>query len=345
MSAPGDSQTDPPIHSWLWFGHLVFWALMAGFAVTSLAILKPWPLATVLISAVLWVTPGALLTTAVAKMARRLQGPLAHAVAWGGVIAMWYGIVAAVHWAATGQPHRPQTVWTTASFIGVVTVTWGAFFVFARQIRKTQAERRRLVAARLEANEATLRSLRYQLRPHFLFNALNSISTAIEEDPAAAQRALAGLSELLRDTLDAGDHGTVEDEVRRLRLYLELESARFEDELDVTIDVDADALASSMPPLLLQPLVENAVRHGKEADQRLLLRIVVRLNQNDELSIRVSNSGELSDGADSAGERGLGLENVRRRLEAVAPGAYQLELRAADGWVHAELEMPGGRRR
>ncbi|MFI5236171.1 MAG: sensor histidine kinase, partial [Gemmatimonadales bacterium] len=125
---------------------------------------------------------------------------------------------------------------------------------------------RELHAAQLEGRlaQAQLENLRLQLQPHFLFNALNTISTAVYEDPAGADRMVTQLSELLRASLRHADRATVplSEELEALQLYVALLSARFGERLDVRWELDPAAERALVPPFLLQPLVENAVRHG-----------------------------------------------------------------------------------
>src|SRR5262249_46782702 len=117
---------------------------------------------------------------------------------------------------------------------------------------------------RSEMIQAQLRALRMQTQPHFLFNTLHTISALVRECPAAAVRTIAQLSDLLRHTLETGGHSLIPlcDELHSVELYLEIERTRFEERLAVRIDVDHDLNSIRVPGFILQPLVENAVRHG-----------------------------------------------------------------------------------
>lgn len=192
------------------------------------------------------------------------------------------------------------------------------------------ARERELRAARLESSlaRAELRSLRLQLQPHFLFNALNTISATMYEDPAAADEMIDRLAELLRASLrTAGAHGAdgeeppeevpLDAELEVLDAYLALMKARFRERLEVVLAVDPAAREALVPPLLLQPLVENAVRHGG-AERTGRGRIEIRAGRTgDALELTVEDDGPGAPAA--AGEpttsTGLGLSATAERLQ------------------------------
>ena len=181
---------------------------------------------------------------------------------------------------------------------------------------------------RLEADlsDATLRALKAQLNPHFLFNALNSVMTLITSDPPAAQRMLVRLSELLRITLATNDaqEVSVEQELELAERYLEIERIRFGDRLSVVIDADTEARGSRVPALVLQPLVENAIVHGlsqRPGPGRVEVRARVS-GPNVVLSVRDDGPG-LSRPSSHAGA-GIGLGNLRSRLERLYGPAFEL---------------------
>jgi LytS/YehU family sensor histidine kinase len=175
-------------------------------------------------------------------------------------------------------------------------------------------------AARLEASmtEARLNALRMELHPHFLFNTLNAISGLVRRrEIDAAVRMLARLGELLRVTLERGSVQQVplERELSFLRLYLEIERIRFHDRLEVDFEVDPDALDALVPTLILQPLVENAVRHGVA---RLTGpgRVGVHAAREDgKLVLQVADTGAGFPAGNGGTRLGVGLSNTRARLE------------------------------
>lgn len=200
---------------------------------------------------------------------------------------------------------------------------------------------RELDLTRLEASltEARLHALKLQIQPHFLFNTLNSISAlARTSRNGEAVTMIAGLSDLLRYTLDrAGEQRVaVEEELHNAQRYLEIERVRFPDRLTFTIDAAEDALRAAVPTLLLQPLLENAIRHGI-ARVVAAGRVEVRVRRaGDALRIEVWNTGKLA--ADH--RQGIGLRNTTARLRHLYRGAHAFELGPTDGGVLASLSLP-----
>jgi len=200
---------------------------------------------------------------------------------------------------------------------------------------------RELRTAQLETSlaEARLRALELQLQPHFLFNTMNAISALVRNrrnDEAVTM--MAGLSELLRYTLDhAGEQQVaLEEEVAVLRRYLEIQHARFPDRMSFDIDLSPDARRGAVPTLLLQPLAENAVRHGIALSASPGVVEVRAFRRGGRLLIEVFNSGML----DAPSERGIGLRNTRERLEHLYGKEGRFELASADGGVLASLSIP-----
>ena len=201
---------------------------------------------------------------------------------------------------------------------------------------------RRLRAAQLEAGlaEARLEALRSQLQPHFLFNALNAIAELVHVDPAAAERTLVRLSELLRLALEAEGRQRVplRDELRFTDAYLAIEQERFRDRLRIERAVDDDALDALVPQLVLQPLVENALVHGIGPRAGAgLVRITAR-RDGDVLRVEVEDDGR---GVPAQPVERVGLGNTRGRLAQLygERARLVLEPRAGGGTV-ARLEMP-----
>ncbi len=191
---------------------------------------------------------------------------------------------------------------------------------------------REVLASRLQAQlaEAHLHALKMQLHPHFLFNTLNTIAMLVrqqrEED---AVEMLAGLGELLRYVLDhAGDQEvTLEEEIALLRSYVALEQIRFDGRLTLDLDLAPDVLKARVPALLLQPLVENAIRHGIEPTGRAG-RLKISARRDDAgLRLQVRDNGiGLPAGWGFEANRGIGLSNTQQRLERLYDHAYQMKI-------------------
>jgi two-component system, LytTR family, sensor kinase len=195
-----------------------------------------------------------------------------------------------------------------------------------------QARRRQLHAAQLEARlaESQLEVLRMQLQPHFLFNTLQAATMLIHDDPHGAEDILLRLSQLLRVSLDELHVAEVslDREIEFLEHYLGIQQRRFGDRLRFDIRIDQDVLTCAVPSLVLQPLVENAIRHGigKRKGQDV---VTVQVFQNKgRLLLEVNNrTGELEDQPEQLLHRGLGLANTKARLEQLYGQQQSLELR------------------
>ena len=216
-------------------------------------------------------------------------------------------------------------------FLYLMLVAVGHALVYARRARERDEQLAR----------AELRSLQMQLHPHFLFNTLNTVSAFVRTDPEAAERMIARLSTLLRHALDGASDQEVplDEELRILRTYLEIEQVRFEDRLHVEWRIDPDASQAMVPHLLLQPLVENAVRHGiaPYAAEGTILIVAERRNGSLHLAVRDDGGGMQGDSA----VEGVGLANTRTRLRQLYGARHRIEvIDAPDGGVHVEMELP-----
>ncbi len=178
---------------------------------------------------------------------------------------------------------------------------------------------RELRNSRLEANliQAKLRSLKMQLHPHFLFNTHNAISELIYKDPDAAEKMIATLSDLLRITLENSEveEVTLERELSFVKKYVEIERMRFQERLKFDVEVSSDAYDSIVPNMILQPLVENAIKHGITPKREGGSVHIDAFRKNNRLHIEVSDDGiGLSEAAEDSLADGIGLRNVKERL-------------------------------
>jgi LytS/YehU family sensor histidine kinase len=212
-----------------------------------------------------------------------------------------------------------------ASHVALV-VGWMLIYIgyhHLQGVRRAEAEKWRL---ELAVRETELRALRSQLNPHFLFNSLNSLRGLVTEDPARAREAITGLAGLLRHTLQLSRVATtsLDRELEATEHYLELEALRFESRLRYEIDVDERARQHPVPPMLIQTLVENAIKHGiSRLPEGGAVRIEAR-KASDDLHVRVTNTGTLA----GSGERlGIGLANSLERLRLAFGEGARLELR------------------
>ncbi|HME08775.1 MAG TPA: histidine kinase [Bryobacteraceae bacterium] len=201
-----------------------------------------------------------------------------------------------------------------------------------------------LRAARLEVQlaQAQLMALKMQLNPHFLFNTLNAVSSLVLEDGLAAKRMLARLGDFLRYTLHASSAQKVplQTELDGLDAYLQIEKCRFEERLSVKFDVDPETLDAQVPNLLLQPIVENAIRHG--VDSTLSgIGIEIKTNvRSDALLIQVRDNGP-GMAYPEVETKGVGLRNTRARLENLYPGQHNFQIAThPGGGVLVEIQIP-----
>ncbi len=213
---------------------------------------------------------------------------------------------------------------------------------------ETETARLEAETARLNAQlaEARLGALRMQLDPHFLFNTLNAVSAMVERDPEGVRRMIARLSELLRRSLEgaASPETELSRELDFVGRYLEIMQIRFEGDLDVEIDAAPDVLDALVPTLVLQPLVENAIRHGIGEGEHGRKVEVRAEREGDDVVLRV-----LDDGRGPGGPivENVGLRNTRERLEALYGSAFRLDVAArSEGGAgpgrgtRAEIRLP-----
>lgn len=236
-----------------------------------------------------------------------------------------------------GELFAAQQVWLFAA----VMTSWTVAFVAIATRRQQQAQRERLLRAEALAHEARLKMLRYQLNPHFLFNALNSIGALAMEAPERVQRMVTELSGFLRYSLLESPDLVVplRDEIAAARHYLAVEKVRFEDELAVDIDVDDAAASREVPAFVVLPLVENAVKHGRQTSRLpLRIRIVGRVD-GDAFCIEVANTGSWVQAPEAAGTR-TGLKNVRQRLaEHYGERNCRMDVVDEGDWVSVRIRI------
>jgi LytS/YehU family sensor histidine kinase len=225
------------------------------------------------------------------------------------------------------------------------TVTWFFFFAawsafYIAMIAQSQAHgaQRRVSEAESAARAAQVRALRYQVNPHFLFNTLNSLSSLVMSSrPQEAEEMILKLSTFFRSSLslDPSADVTLAEEIALQRLYLDIERVRFPKRLKVEIDVPADLETARLPALILQPVVENAIKYGvSPTREKIVLRIVAREAGPGRFTVEVSNSGKAPSGrerTETPHGTGVGLGNVCERLQARFGAAAQCEFGALEG--------------
>lgn len=209
------------------------------------------------------------------------------------------------------------------------------FDAFAR----SQEQHERLLALQKSLAEAQLAHLKAQLRPHFFFNALNTISALMHVDVPRADRLLSRLADLLRATLQWSDKEitSLREEVRMLELYAQVMQERFADRVTLAWKIDDAALPGAIPALLLQPLLENAFKHGVERSRDAVRIAIEGRREGDRLHIAIRNTGSTLAGGSS---EGVGLRNCRERLAVLYGNAAGLQLTQLPDGVEAAVTLP-----
>lgn len=224
--------------------------------------------------------------------------------------------------------------WYFASFL--IFALWSALFysiraysAFTAEQERTLNEKMRRMTAESLSRDAQLQMLRYQINPHFIFNTMNSINALVATDRSKeARKMIDQFSSFLRITLD-GDKTlfvTLAEEIDTIKSYLAVEKMRFHERLKLKIDIDDDLADISLPSLILQPIVENAVRHGVEGQRKPVLIKITARSVDERLILTISNNGPALRHDDKRKE-GVGLKNVRSRLDTVYQGDYIFSLK------------------
>jgi signal transduction histidine kinase len=240
-------------------------------------------------------------------------------------------------------PLTPISLAFTASMFFWTFISWCALYFAIRYEEELKEKNLRLVSAQALAMDAQNRMLRYQINPHFLFNTLNALSSLIlARENDRAERVVLSLSSFLRHTLEKElpDKSPLSEEIEAQRQYLLIEQARFEDRLNYIEDIPPELRDALTPSLILQPLVENAVKYGVARSTAPVTITIAAVARDGRLRLSVSDDG--GEGTGQAPPKlGLGLENVRRRLELIYGKAAELTCRPLrpHGFV-ASVDIP-----
>ncbi len=212
---------------------------------------------------------------------------------------------------------------------------------YQRRLRQTELDAARLETALVQTE---IKLLKAELDPHFVFNALHTISALVHRDPAAADRMVCRLSDFLRLSLAStgAQEVTLQQELEHLQSYMEVQMVRFRGRLTLSVDVPRELLACQVPNLLLQPLVENVVKHAVAVSLKPVHAIVRARRDGDELEIEIADDGPgLPAAADGARREGIGLANTRGRLSKLYGEAHRLVLEnRAEGGARLLVAVP-----
>ena len=245
-------------------------------------------------------------------------------------------------WPAALQGNGLDTMlWFKMWVLSIMQVgTWAMlYFLIESRILRAQAQRT-AAEAREQWTQMALQTLHQQLHPHFLFNAINSISNVVDENPERAQVLLYDLSTLLRDALEGHrlDLVPMQRELELLHTYLNLEEARWEDKLCVQLSVEPETRSTLVPWMAVQTLVENAIKHAHRTDKDAR-HVTIRIwREEHEVHVHIVNEGDLH--TSHAPGTGVGLSNLRARLERLYPKGASLHVEQRESRVHAMLTLP-----
>ena len=231
-----------------------------------------------------------------------------------------------------------QLDWMLMTYAAIVGLSYALDY-------RRESQDRAVKAATLETRlvEARLKTLQAELHPHFLFNTLHAISTLVHTSPETADRMISRLSDLLRLTFDGTGSAAIslQEELEFLQKYLEIEQIRFQDRLSVEYDLQPETLDAEVPRLILQPLVENAIKHGvSPRNGRGLVRISSHV-RDGALWLEVRDNGVgLSSSVRSRVHAGVGLSNTRARLECLYGSAHRLDFAETPEGLAVQMQIP-----
>lgn len=240
--------------------------------------------------------------------------------------------------AFTWKSSTPGVLFATSMNWIFTILLWTAIYTGVRFFRRWRDSEIRRLQLEVLARDAQLDALNAQIHPHFLFNALNVLRSMIAEDPALARDLVTELSELMRYALLAArrERVTLSEELEVVESYLKIESARFAERLRWRIDADESVRPATLPPMLLQTLVENAVKHGIAAEEHGGEVRVSATRDGDRVRLTVTNPGRLG----GPGDTRIGLANSRERLRLLYGERAALTLEERDRFVVAEITLP-----
>ena len=336
-------------------GFYLTWPLLAVMLVSFLALAASLSL----IQAAALIIPTSVLLTIMTQSARflcsvaplqvyRLGKPVISQMAAALVVSgLWVSAVLATgallsiipSWENLGQQIQSQL----PMLFGVGAMYYllaAAFYYVISSLQATHEARQQENDARLQARDSELKALKSQINPHFLFNSLHSISALTTADAAKARQMCILLSDFLRSTLGLGEKSRINlsDELKLIKQYLSIEQVRFGSIMQIEEKIEPGTLDCLVPPLLLQPLVENAVKHGiATMTQTGLIRLETGLSKG---RLRISIGNQYDSEVVPKHSSGMGLRNVKQRLLTAYDGEVGMSANSDDGYWQVELHLP-----
>ena len=248
----------------------------------------------------------------------------------------------------TGWARNKRGVWVyenKSDLIGIyynllLIAIWMLIYIVYHYVEKNRNNELDRLKLETTVKELELKTIKSHINPHFIFNSLNSIRALVDENPTRARRAITELSNILRSSMQAEKSETVslERELDIVKDYLALEQMRFEERLKIEFDIDEDTLQQPVPPMMLQTLVENAIKHGISRQIKGgLVRVIASFNNNN-MELRVQNTGQLST---TPNGDGFGIKSTQDRLNLMYQGKAVFEIRNLDtNMVESKVSIP-----
>ena len=252
-----------------------------------------------------------------------------------------------------GAPLKEGEITITRAVSGILNLTsislfWSLIYFSVHYFENYKKKEIETLIWEAAVKDYELKTLKSQLNPHFMFNAMNSIRALIEEDPEAAKSALTKLSNILRYSLqmERMEKVPLEDEIETVKSYLDLEKVRFEERLKYTLNINSGSAKIEIPPMMIQTLVENGIKHGisriTKGGEILIKSNVESASGGQKLKIEIWNSGHLSED-DLKNSNGFGVNNTRHRLNLLYGEKAQFSIRnEGEDKVLAKIEIPLG---
>jgi signal transduction histidine kinase len=330
--------------NWYWIFQLAGWGFLPLFAFAMGASRAPgmmaiswWGAVSGLIISDLWhrmlqrrVRSGVRITWKLVCCAILVLGVLHTAVQLIGYIVIRpFGDVHGVAW----LPGALLSWWA-------VYLVWNIFYMAVLSLRRANRLEAESLRLEISAKDAELRALQAQVNPHFFFNSMNSVRALIYEEPDAAALMIDQLASVMRYALQSGQHDTVPlaAEIEAVQAYLAIEKIRFEERMQVSVEIGLGLEQVRIPPMALQTLVENAVKYGVEASPTgSEIRIRAQRMDDGMVHIEIANLGAILPFANSTK---VGLVNTRKRLALALGSNANLDLTENSGWVRATMTLP-----
>lgn len=331
--------------NWYWIFQLAGWNIAALLALLSLSFA---PVSWAIIGVSWWSAASGLLLSILWRRVLRQRGWINGRFAWQVVLpsllllALMQCVLAGLAYVVL-QPFGAVTSlrWLPSAWVSWfgIFLVWTVLYSLIQSLRRASRFEAEALRLQVLAKDAELRALQAQVNPHFFFNSLNSVRALVFENQEAAASMVDQLAALMRHALQSNQHDTVPlgEEWQAVQAYLVIEAIRFEERLRVTLGIDAGLEAIRIPPMALQTLVENAVKHGVEPSLDGSAISITARRHNGFVRIAVSNTGTLR--AQSGSTR-VGMANARQRLALALGAAATLSLDERDGAVHAVLMLP-----